>query len=177
MRIVVSGTHASGKSTLVSDFAIAHTGYTVLGDPYDDLLDDIDGSDPRVFLAQLRVSAARLADDGSSELIAERGPLDFLAYLLAWQELGRGEIGTGLLERCEAIASHAMREVDLLVLMRAPDIHLPADEDPELRDAMGDALSALCDDPELTGGARVLPLEGAPAERLAGLERLVHEQW
>ena len=32
MRIVVSGTHASGKSTLISDFALRHPEFTVLPD-------------------------------------------------------------------------------------------------------------------------------------------------
>ncbi|NYD65690.1 hypothetical protein [Agromyces atrinae] len=35
MRIVVSGTHASGKSTLISDFALKHPEYAVLPDPPD----------------------------------------------------------------------------------------------------------------------------------------------
>ncbi|WP_417555848.1 hypothetical protein [Microbacterium sp.] len=39
MRIVVSGTHASGKSTLISDFALRHPGFTVLPDPFE-LLDE-----------------------------------------------------------------------------------------------------------------------------------------
>ena len=34
MRIVVSGTHASGKSTLIADFLAARPEYLSLGDPF-----------------------------------------------------------------------------------------------------------------------------------------------
>ena len=41
MRIVVSGTHAAGKSTLVSDLALVLRGHARLPDPFE-LLDDDD---------------------------------------------------------------------------------------------------------------------------------------
>ena len=40
VRIVVSGTHASGKSTLVSDLAMA-LGYAQLPDPFELVDDDV----------------------------------------------------------------------------------------------------------------------------------------
>lgn len=173
MRIVVSGTHASGKSTLISDFRIARPGYAVLGDPFDellgDLLGDADGPSPRLFVAQLRVAGERLRSAGDGDLIAERGPLDFVAYLHAWRDLGRGAIDDEALERFEAQAAEAMRGVDLLVLVRAPGIFVPDDEDPELRAAMQEALFELAADPALTASARVEVLTGSPAERCAAL--------
>lgn len=54
MRIVVSGTHASGKSTLISDFATAHPEFAVLPDPFEELLDDsFDEPDAALFGRQL----------------------------------------------------------------------------------------------------------------------------
>lgn len=42
MRIVVSGTHASGKSTLVSDFAVRHPDFVVLPDlPLREVMNDV----------------------------------------------------------------------------------------------------------------------------------------
>ena len=88
MRIVVSGTHASGKSTLIADFAAAHPGYRMLPDPFE-LLDEAAEADAAAFVAQLRLSAARLTRLApGDDVIAERGPLDFLAYLDALDVLG-----------------------------------------------------------------------------------------
>ena len=41
MRIAVSGTHCSGKSTLLQDFAAAHRDYESVPEPYE-LLDEPD---------------------------------------------------------------------------------------------------------------------------------------
>ena len=64
-----------------------------------------------------------------------------------------------------------MRKVDLLVLLGPEDIAVPDEEDPELRDATAEALLELADDEDLTGGARILELQGDPATRLAALRR------
>ena len=53
MRIVVSGTHGSGKSTLIADFVARRTEYLTLGDPFEEL-DLDDGSSAASFAAQLR---------------------------------------------------------------------------------------------------------------------------
>ena len=171
MRIVVSGTHAAGKSTLISDFTLAHPGFAVLPDPFE-LVDESLGSGSVV--AQLRISAERLLDPALPDaVIAERGPLDFLAYLAAFDELGRSGTARDLLRREAPLAADAMQEVDLLVLLGSEDIAVPDEEDPELRDATAEALLDLTEDPDLTGTARVLELSGSPSERLTALERAV----
>lgn len=171
MRIVVSGTHASGKSTLLSDFALAHPAFAVLPDPFD-LVDE--GLGAASLISQLRISAERLEDPELPEsVIAERGPLDFLAYLAALDELGRSSTAAGLLRREAPLAARAMAEVDLLVLLAPEGIAVPDEEDPELRDAMAEALLDLAGDEELTGTARILELSGEPAARRAALEAAV----
>lgn len=164
MRIVVSGTHASGKSSLISDFAASHRNYTVLGDPYDDL--DTAWSAPEVFLAQWEVSVDRLVDPGlPDDVIAERGPLDFLAYLQALADLGRPS-----LDRPVHRTATAMGRVDLLVLLPLGDgIEVQPDEDPALREATDRALLLLSDDPDLTGGTTVVEIVGSPRTRLTQL--------
>ncbi|GAA1698209.1 hypothetical protein GCM10009808_14620 [Microbacterium sediminicola] len=80
MRIVVSGTHGSGKSTLVSDFVFRHSEFVVLPDPFEMLDETWDGPTVASFAAQLRVSAARLhPEETSGSIVAERGPLDLIA--------------------------------------------------------------------------------------------------
>ncbi len=174
MRIVVSGTHASGKSTLISDFAIAHPEYTVLSDPFDELLDDsFGGLDASLFSRQLDVAARRLTEYAAvSDLIAERGPLDFLAYLRALVELGRIGESTLALERAAAVTQRATAQIDLLVvlpLVDSDEILVGDDEDRELRLAMNDALLDCVAEPELAG-PHVVEIAGSRAQRLAQLD-------
>ena len=177
MRIVVSGTHGSGKSTLISDFALRHPEYTVLGDPFDLLGESWDLDGVEMFTAQLRLSAQRLiAHEGGDHVIAERGPIDFLAYLTAAAELSGGRLPAELLERAGSWTASALEDVDILVVLPlTPDLPpVGDDEDPELRAAMDDVLLDLIDDPDVVGETVVVAdLGGDRASRLAELERLV----
>ncbi|WP_394551965.1 AAA family ATPase [Agromyces sp. MMS24-JH15] len=155
MRIVVSGTHASGKSTLISDFALRHPEYTVLPDPFDLVDETWDSPTAASFAAQLRLSANRLdPDEAPGNVIAERGPLDFLAYLSALDDLTGASISRELLERATAITRAALDHVDLLVVLpltAVDHIEPGIDEHLELRAAMNDVLLELIDDPEVVG--------------------------
>lgn len=178
MRIVVSGTHASGKSTLISDFAVRHPEFTVLPDPFDLLDETWDEPGAGMFARQLRLSADRLvSDEFTGDVIAERGPLDFLAYLAAVEELTGDARSPELLERSTSLTAEAMCEVDLLVVLPLTDadpIVVGDDEDPELRGAMNDALLDLVDDLDLIDArTHVAEIAGTPGERLAALESLV----
>mgnify|MGYP001411124803 CR=1 FL=1 len=177
MIVVISGTHASGKSTLISDFVDAHPEFEVLPDPFE-LLDDADvepGTDS--FFAQLQVAAARLTEPSHGvHRIAERGPLDFLAYLDALVTLRRPTHSPELFTRGLEITADAMARVDLLVLLpltQADTIDVPDDEDPELRTATNDSLLELTDDPDLVGDATVIEIVGSPSSRLAQLEQAI----
>ncbi|GMM97728.1 hypothetical protein MTsN4n12_31400 [Microbacterium sp. MTN4-12] len=144
MRIVVSGTHAIGKSTLIGDFAASHPEYEVLPDPFELVDTAADEPDASTYLAQLRLSADRLVElSPADRVIAERGPLDFLAYLAAMDHLRRIRLQEEVRIRAAALIAQAMCAVDLLVVLPATgydDFRAPEDEDPELRQAMNDAL-------------------------------------
>lgn len=174
MIIVVSGTHASGKTSLIDGFTSAHPDVEVLPDPYELLYDTPAGGGS--FFAQLLLTCERLLEaDGKSSVIAERGPLDFLAYLAALETLGRPEWVPELFRRGVDLCREAMTVVDLLVVLPlnpADRIYVPNDEDPELRDAMDEALLELIEDSDLTGSAAVVELCGTPNERLAQLEAI-----
>lgn len=170
MRIVVSGTHASGKSTLVSDLVMSLPGYVSLGDPFD-LVDVDDPAGAASFLAQFEVSVERLAEPPRGECaVVERGPLDFLAYLQALGDLGRSTVDPAALDRLRATAAQAMEHVDLLVLLALDEGHgiwVPEDEGPELREAMDRHLLDLCADDDLVSGvAQVLEVAGSPQRRV-----------
>src|SRR5579862_275829 len=100
MRIVVSGTHASGKSTLVTDFAGHHPEFVVHPDPFELLDETWDIPSAAMFVAQLRIAATRLhPSEATAHLVAERGPIDFLAYLRAMEELTGAAGSRELIER------------------------------------------------------------------------------
>jgi hypothetical protein len=178
VRIVVCGTHASGKSTLVADFAARHPRFAVLSDPFGLLDEAWDAPGPALFTAQLKVSAARLhPDETASPFIAERGPIDFLAYLLAWEELTGAEVPRDLLERLIEETRDAMARVDVLVVLPltpADEIFVHAEEDLALREAMNDILLDLVADDGVTGGhSDVVEITGDRDRRLAALEAVV----
>lgn len=177
MRIVVSGTHASGKTTLIGEFAAAHPSYVVWDDPFEAIEDSGEEPDAGGFFAQLLIAADRLCESpGPTQLVAERGPLDFLAYLAALESLERPTRSNSLFRRGIGPTRRAMAHVDLIALLPLDARHVidvPPDEDPELRLAMNDALLDLADDPDLTGAAVVIELVGGPAERCAQLDEAI----
>ena len=153
MRIAVAGTHCSGKSTLIADFLAAHPEFLHEPEPFEWLGD----SD---FHHQLEVSVERLAQYApGTRVIAERSPLDFVAYLAAQGER---------VDEAMELATEGMAHVDLLVVLPLDgSIDCPEDEDLELREAMNDELLALVDD----AGVRVAHLQGSREARLRALEQ------
>lgn len=180
MRIVISGTHASGKSTLISDFAVRHPEFIVLPDPFNLLNETLDSPSAAMFAAQLRIAADRLRpDEPAASIIAERGPLDFLAYLLALDDLTGSSSSRELLERAAAITTEALRNVDVVVVLplaSEDQIVVGSEEHPALRDAMNHVLLDLIDDFDLVGDhAKIVEIVGDRTERLSALELLVLE--
>lgn len=184
MRIVVSGSHCSGKSTLIEDFVAAHPEYVHEPEPYE-WLTELRGEsfaeepDAQDFHRQLELSAERLRGYGASaRVIAERGPIDFLAYLLALGDLRRGGDASSLVTPAVAIVAETLEHIDLLVVLPLNDADgmVPAEsESLDLREAMNDRLLELIADDEFglfaNARPRVIELAGPPAVRLAALER------
>lgn len=131
-----------------------------------------------MFAAQLRVSAERLGELGvRSNVIAERGPMDFLAYLLATADLTGVPVDEDLLERAVQMTAAAMANVDLLVVLpltALDGIYAGDDEYLELRAAMDAVLRDLVEDPDVVGKDLVaVEVAGDPKARLVELETLV----
>ncbi|TYL53529.1 AAA family ATPase [Agromyces mariniharenae] len=176
MRIAVAGTHASGKSTLVADFLAAHREYEHEPEPYEWLDEDLEAPDAGSFFRQLQLAVRSSGEHGPGErAIAERSPLDFLAYLMALDELDRGGRSADLTARAEPLAAAGMRCIDLLVVLPlgsgSDRIDVDGSEDPALREAMNDVLLELVHDTGLVGEhAAVVEISGTPVQRLAALE-------
>lgn len=186
VRIAVSGTHCSGKSTLVEDFIAAHGDYVHEPEPYEWLqgvYGETPAEEPGVddFYRQLELSAERLREYGpGARVIAERSPLDFLAYILALIDLGRAGRDCALSASAVELAAYALANIDLLVLLplnEADGTAAPLDEDVELRDEMNDRLLDLvATDPYslFAGGRpRVIEILGTRQQRLRQLEEIV----
>lgn len=169
MRIAVSGTHCSGKTTLVDDFLQRHPDYSHEPEPYEWLEEASAELTSADIWQQLEISIERLSAHGAgSKVIAERSPIDFLAYLEALHALGR-EDTSRMLDAARDLARRGLEHVDLLVVLPLnDDIEAPEDEDPELRDAMNRTLLDLVD--ELPPHVRCIEIAGTPQARLATLE-------
>ena len=184
MRIAISGTHGSGKTTLAEDFLAAHRDYLHEPEPYE-WLEDVYGEamseEPAAddFWRQLEISVDRLSSHPpGARVIAERSPLDFLAYLLALHDLGREPRDCERITSAAELAAAGLAHVDLLVVLPLDDgIAIPDSEDLALRDAMNERLLELitADDYALFAGGtpRVVEVQGDRAARLRALERAV----
>jgi hypothetical protein len=154
MRIAVAGTHCSGKTTLIDDFVDAHPEYRDEPEPYD-LLRELGEEFPAApsaedFLRQLETglshwSAFRRGD----QVICERSPYDFLAYLRALADLGREDaeyFETGL----EWVRdTRPLFDLVVYLPLGQPRIAVPDDEDPELRATMDTCLHGILVDDSL----------------------------
>lgn len=178
MRIAVSGTHCSGKSTLIEDFIAVHGDYVYEPEPYEWLAElhgesfaDVKGVGD--FHRQLEVCVERLRGYArGARVIAERSPLDFLAYILA--------LGEERIEPAVELAARGMEHVDLLVVLPLVDndgIVAPEWEDLDLREAMNDRLLEMVttDEFQLLGNLRVIEIHGARSNRLAALEHAMQQ--
>ena len=154
MRIAVSGTHGVGKTTLVEDFAAARRDVLLVPEPYWLMAEEgvpfADGPSSADLELQLERSCALiLADAEEEEVIFDRSPIDFLAYLeVVSEDEGFEWFPTGkLLARIEK----ALARLDLLVfvpLMQPDDIAV-AIEYPALRKKVDARLKSIIRKDEL----------------------------
>lgn len=183
MRIAVSGSHCSGKTTLIDEFLRAHPDFAHEPEPYTILVEDYGeefSSEPCAddFYRQLEFNVDRLRRYQAGErVIYERSPVDFLAYILALKDLNREDVDSGVVETALATVSGAMRSLDLIMLLPLDDadgIEIPDSEDPELRTAVDSRLTAIFGDEEFgvvsSGCAVVVEARGSTAQRLRMLE-------
>lgn len=182
MRIAVSGTHCSGKSTLVADFIRANATFVHEPEPYEwlsEVYGEAFADRPTVddFYRQLEVSVDRLRSYPSyADVIAERSPIDFVAYILAISDLGRDDSALGVLDHAIALARRGAELLDriaFLPLSGRDGIVAPESEDLELREATNARLMELFAGDEfniLGERVQVVEIRGTPAERLRALQ-------
>src|SRR5215207_7808136 len=141
MRIAVSGTHCTGKSTLIDEFLRAHRDFTHEPEPYTVLVEDFGeefSQEPCVedFYRQLEFNVDRLRQHARGErVIYERCPIDFLAYIDALDSRSS--------DAALNLISDAMQYLDLVVYLPLDDKDSADFEYPKLRKAVDRRLSAI----------------------------------
>lgn len=166
MRIAISGTHCSGKTSLVEVLSRALPRYEIVDEPYV-LLEEEGHEFAEVpcfedFERQLDRSIENLLDC-AADTIFDRCPADFVAYLAAGH---RDEFDVSdWLPRVR----EAMRRIDLLVFVPLEDpdrIRVPESESPGLRRRMHEELSEILLQDRWGLAGEVLEVTGALRERV-----------
>lgn len=181
MRIAITGTHGSGKTTLIEDFIERHRDYEREEEPYWALAQQgvvfADGASLPDLEQQLQASAQLiLAHAADRDVIFDRCPLDLIAYLevvgegqgVEWTPSGRL---LGQIER--AIAA---LELVVFLPLSQPDEVKTRIEFPRLRARVDARLKSIIRDDSLgllEGGPRVIELHGTPRQRLDALSEAI----
>ena len=144
MRIAVSGTHFSGKSSLVEALSEALPQYATVEEPYNQLQDE--GYEfaelPAIedFELQLERSIENL-NESTPNVIFDRCPVDILGYLLAHADVEAFDLDAWL-PRIQT----AVSKLDLVVLLsiEEPDrIVLPVSQDAVYRQRVDEILKVI----------------------------------
>ena len=164
MRIAFSGTHRTGKTSLLEAVAAQLRSSEVIDEPYDLLEEDgYEHADPPTmndFQAQL-VRSIEALDAAGADALFDRCPIDALAYLQAMGEELDDELVDAVRE------SVATLDLIVLVTIESPDrIALPAHEDAGLRRRMDEAIRALLVDGDHRFAPPVLEVSGPLADRV-----------
>lgn len=187
MRIAVSGTHCCGKSTLIAAFLDKHSEYIHEREAYEelqDLYDEAFSAEPSAedFYRQLEYQNQRLHQyQPGEQVIFERSPFDYVAYMLALQDLRQNTADFTLSTRSLEIVEASLPLLDLIVYIPISDWkgEVPNTEDAVLRAAMDNQLERILVNDELgllaNSACAVLEVGGNTSERLRLIEEAIAE--
>ena len=171
MRVGISGTHGTGKTTLAEALCARLPGHVLADEPY--YLLEEDGYEfgfppaPEDYRALLARSVRSLSAPLPTGIVFDRTPLDYLAYLATTGADPSDEASAAALQP-------AFASLDLLVItVITPETEhvLPAAEMPGLRSEMNDALVELAHGDPLNAweDIPVLELDGPLDGRLGAV--------
>jgi len=180
MRIAVTGAHGVGKTTLIEDFVAAWPRFAREQEPYWALAQQgvafADGASVPDLEQQLKASCEMILEAEAPDVVFDRCPMDFVAYLevvavgegFEWEPSGR------LLSRMDA----AIAALDFIAFVPVvePDEIAVAIEEPRLRTRVDRRLKTLLRRDELgllAGGPKLIEVFGPPEARLARLAKAV----
>jgi predicted ATPase len=166
MKIAVSGTHCSGKTTLVEELSRALPAYEAIDEPYYLLEEEGHAFAERPGLEDFQILLNRSLEciaDSEGDCIFDRCPLDFLAYLLAHDDSERFDVDDWLPR-----VRSAVEELDLIVFVPIEDpdrMMVPASEDAGLRRRVDEELREILEEDRWELGVDVLEVTGSSSER------------
>ena len=174
MRIAVSGTHATGKTTLIEAFLARHPEYTHEPEPYGvlrEIYGEAFGEAPGVedFERQLELNLETIGRyKAGDNVILERSPADFLAYMIAIDERPAADLW---MDRVRKV----LAQIDLVAFVPLEaHIDVPDSENLHLRELVDELLQdiLLADDLNLFSGMQpsIVEVRGSVERRLAHLE-------
>ena len=189
MRIAVSGTHCCGKTTLIDEFLLAHQEFAHEPEPYVVLRDgygEVFAAEPSAddFYRQLEFDVSRLRYYRPGErVIYERSPADFLAYLLALNDLGRDEDALRLAHSSLGIVQEGLQLLDMIVFLpindRDGDV-VPEWEDVKIREEVNRRLEGILIEDEFDFFASNRPVVvetiGSTGQRVRTVEMAVRSR-
>lgn len=167
MRVAISGTHRSGKSTLIEELSALLPKYATVDEPYHVMEEEgyafCHPPSLEDFEAQLERSIESLSEDGAKVLF-DRCPLDFLGYIAAHEDAADFDFDEWL-PRVRA----AVQTLDLIVFVpieaRDRIAFSPSDDDEASREVVDEKLREILLDDSLELGVEALEVEGEPEQR------------
>lgn len=122
MRIAVSGSHSTGKSTLIAAFIARRAHYTHEPEAYEELADQIavsgsEGPDAEGLGTLLEHTMSVVASHApGAAVIFERSPIDYLAYAAATRSISRSDRADFIRTYIPAVRE-AVRHLDLIAFL------------------------------------------------------------
>ena len=166
MRITISGSHATGKTTLITELALRLPGYAVVEEPYYALAGEehhfATASSAEDFGVLLERSLAGLTGPLPADVLLDRGPADYLAYLAALRP------ASGSMAHWVARAKEAMARLDLVVFVpiERPDrVTIDVTEGRRLRRRVDETLREMLIEDAWGFGAHVIEVSGTTDAR------------
>ncbi|PWT93694.1 MAG: hypothetical protein C5B55_04120 [Blastocatellia bacterium] len=180
MRIAVSGSHCVGKTTLIDEFLRNHPHFTFEPEPYVTLVEEYGdefSSMPSAqdFFRQLLFQVEQLTlHTVNGDVIFERSPFDFLAYILALRVLLRESISQALIEEVCHYCEAAIKQFDLIVFIPLDDcIEIPVEEDTALREEVNSQLVEIFEELHASDKATIVEARGSTTQRLRLVESFI----
>ncbi len=179
----MSGSHGTGKSTLIAAFVERRPEYRFEPEAYETLADDVgltdsEGPTPEGLDALLDHTLSALAQhQPGAHVMFERSPVDYLAYAASTRSGWPRGLPQDFVREWTPRVREAVRRLDLIALVPLSAAIPPAsDEDPRFRRRVDEWLRRALVDDDLGlfdgGPPRVVELPAAPDRRLAELIRL-----